>query len=90
MGVPTALLEGRFRRSGLRRPLRGLPQRRQADGYHPLPMRAAVIRQPLTVTEARENLAEALTLYFERASVDEAERRQREEVYVTQIEIEVG
>ena len=43
-----------------------------------------------TVTEARENLAEALTLFFESASADEIERRLREEIYVTQIEIAVG
>ncbi|MDE0116464.1 MAG: type II toxin-antitoxin system HicB family antitoxin [bacterium] len=48
-----------------------------------------VASQGESVTEARENLAEALTLLFESASVDEIER-QREEIYVTQIEVEVG
>ena len=43
-----------------------------------------VASQGETVTEARENLAEALTLFFESAFVDEIERRQRKEIYVTQ------
>lgn len=49
-----------------------------------------VASQGETVTRARENLAEALTLLFKSASVDEIERRQREGIYVTQIEVEVG
>ena len=42
-----------------------------------------------TVFEARENLAEALTLFFKSASADEVERRLSGEVYVTQIQVAV-
>ena len=62
----------------------------EGDGYTAFCPEVDVASQGATVTEARENLAEALTLYFESASADEIERRQREEVYVTQIEVAVG
>jgi predicted RNase H-like HicB family nuclease len=42
------------------------------------------------VQEARENLREALELFFETASPTEIRERLREEVYVTQLEIAVG
>jgi len=47
-------------------------------------------RAQSSTSPARENLAEALTLFFESASADEVERRLRGEVYVTQIEVAVG
>ena len=62
----------------------------EGDGYIAFCPEVDVASQGETVTEARENLAEALTLFFESASVDEIERRLREEVYVTQIEVAVG
>lgn len=62
----------------------------EGNGYVAFCPEVDVASQGETVTEARENLAEALTLLFESASVDEIERRQREEVYVTQIEVKVG
>lgn len=61
----------------------------EGSGYFASCPEVDLASQGETVTEARENLAEALTLLFESASVDEIERR-REEVYVTQIEVEVG
>ena len=61
----------------------------EGDGYIAFCPEVDVASQGETVTEARENLSEALTLYFESASDDETERR-REEVYVTQIEVAVG
>ena len=42
-----------------------------------------------TVAEARDNLAEALTLFFETASAGEIDRRQHSEVYVTNVVIAV-
>lgn len=39
---------------------------------------------------ARDNLAEALTLFFEATSAGEVDRRLRREVYVTQVEIAGG
>ena len=62
----------------------------EGDGYVASCPEVDVASQGETVAEARENLAEALTLFFETASVDEVERRLREEVYVTQIEVAVG
>ena len=62
----------------------------EGDGYTAFCPEVDVASQGATVTEARENLAEALTLYFESASVDEIEWRLREEVYVAQIEVAVG
>lgn len=62
----------------------------EGDGYVAFCPEVDVASQGTTVTEARENLAEALTLFFETASVDEIERRLREEIYVTQIEVAVG
>ncbi len=60
------------------------------DGYVAFCPEVDVASQGATVSEARENLAEALILFFETASVDEVERRLREEIYVTQIEVAVG
>lgn len=62
----------------------------EGDGYVAFCPEVDVASQGETVAEARENLAEALTLFFETASVDEIERRLREEIYVTQIEVAVG
>ena len=62
----------------------------EGDGYLAFCPEVDVASQGETVAEARENLAEALTLFFETASVEEIERRLREEIYVTQIEVAVG
>ena len=62
----------------------------EGDGYIAFCPEVDVASQGETVTKARENLAEALTLFFESASTDEIERRLSEEIYVTQIEVAVG
>jgi predicted RNase H-like HicB family nuclease len=62
----------------------------EGDGYVAFCPKVDVASQGETVTEARDNLAEALTLFFESANDGEFGRRLREETYVTQIEIEVG
>ena len=49
-----------------------------------------VASQGDTVAEARANLIEELTLFFETASAGEIDKRLREEVYITNIEIVVG
>ena len=49
-----------------------------------------VASQGGNVAEARDNLAEALALFFETAPTAEIHRRLRGEVYVTQIEVGVG
>ena len=49
-----------------------------------------VARQGSTIEEARANLVEALTLFFEVADDGEISRRVRREVFVTQVEVAVG
>ncbi len=63
---------------------------REGDGYVALCPEVDVASQGDTVAEARDNLAEALTLFFETASVGEVGRRLRSEVYVTHVEVAVG
>ena len=60
---------------------------REDDGYVALCPQLDIASQGETVTEARENLTEALTLFFEAADESEVERRLRGEVYVTQVEV---
>ena len=59
---------------------------REEGGYSALCPEVDVASQGATVAEARENLAEALTLFFETASEEEVDRRLRNEVYVTSVE----
>lgn len=63
---------------------------REGDGYVALCPQVDVASQGLTVAEARENLAEALTLFFETASASEIDQRLRGEIYVTQIKAAVS
>ena len=63
---------------------------REGEGYVAVCPQVDVASQGLTVAEARENLAEALTLFFETASANEIDQRLRGEIYVTQIEVAVG
>ena len=60
---------------------------REGDGYVALCPQLDIASQGETVAEARENLTEALTLFFETAQEDEIERRLHGEVYVTQVEV---
>jgi predicted RNase H-like HicB family nuclease len=46
-----------------------------------------VASQGATVSEAKENLREALDLFFECAAPEEIKERRHDEVYVTQIEV---
>ena len=63
---------------------------REGNGYVALCPQVDVASQGDSVAEARENLEEALALFFETASTEEIERRQRSEVYVTHVEVAVG
>ena len=63
---------------------------REGDGYFALCADLDVASQGATVVEARDNLIEALTLFFETASVGEIDKRLTEEVYITNIEVAVG
>ena len=49
-----------------------------------------IASQGNTIEEARENLREALELFFEMASPKEIQTRLHEEVYVTRVEVAVG
>ena len=62
---------------------------REGEGYVALCPEVDVASQGTSVAEARDNLAEALALFFESAPVEEVDRRLRGEVYVTQIEVAV-
>ncbi len=63
---------------------------REGDGYVALCPEMDIASQGDTVAEARDNLAEALALFFETAPEEEVSRRLKSEVYVTQVEVAVG
>lgn len=63
---------------------------REGNGYVALCSEVDVASQGGDVAEARDNLAEALTLFFETASAEEVNRRLHGEIYVTQIEVAIG
>ncbi|HEV7784692.1 MAG TPA: type II toxin-antitoxin system HicB family antitoxin [Thermoanaerobaculia bacterium] len=63
---------------------------REGDGYVSLCPELDIASQGETIEEARENLREALELFFEAASVEEIQQRFHEEVYVTRLEVAVG
>ena len=63
---------------------------KEDDGYVALCPEVDVASQGDTVTEARNNLKEALDLFFESASPEEIKARLHEEVYVTHVEVAVG
>lgn len=63
---------------------------REGSGYVALCPEVDVASQGSAVAEARDNLEEALTLFFETASVEEVEKRLRSEFYVTHVEVAVG
>ena len=63
---------------------------REDDGYVSFCPEVDVASQGDTVGEARNNLKEALELFFETASEEEISDRLHEEVYVTHVEVAVG
>jgi predicted RNase H-like HicB family nuclease len=83
-------LEYRFiREKFMKRQLTAIIER-EGNGYVALCPELDIASQGDTIQEARENLREALELFFESASPKEIQNRLREEVYVTQIEVAVG
>ena len=64
----------------------------QADGngFVSLCPKLDIVSQGNTVEQARDNLKEALELFFECAPPDEVQRRLVGEVFVTQVEVTVG
>ena len=62
----------------------------EGDGYVSLCPELDIASQGDTVKQARDNLREALELFFESASAEEVKLRLRSEVYVTQVEVAAG
>jgi predicted RNase H-like HicB family nuclease len=63
---------------------------REEDGYVSLCPELDIASQGDTIEAARENLREALELFFETASPFEIKSRLHQEVYVTTVEVAVG
>ena len=63
---------------------------REGDGYVSLCPELDIASQGDTIEEARNNLREALELFFESASPAEIKTRLHEELYVTSVEVAVG
>ena len=63
---------------------------REGDGYVALCPEYDVASQGESIENARSNLVEALTLFFECADATELNRRFRPEVLVTQVEVKVA
>lgn len=63
---------------------------REGDGYVSFCPELDIVSQGDTVQEARENLREALELFFETASAEEIQQRLHDEIYITRLEIAVG
>lgn len=63
---------------------------REGDGYVSLCPELDIASQGDTVEQARDNLREALELFFEAATPEEVTERLHGEVFVTQVEVSVG
>jgi len=63
---------------------------REDDGFIALCPELDIASQGASIEEARSNLIEALTLFFEAASPAEVSLRLHPEVFVTQVEVPVG
>ena len=63
---------------------------REGDVYVALCPEFDIASQGDTVEEARANLTEALTLFFEDADPSEITRRYQADVFITQVEVPVG
>ncbi|MGH9438137.1 MAG: type II toxin-antitoxin system HicB family antitoxin [Terriglobia bacterium] len=63
---------------------------REDDGFVALCPELDIASQGTSIEDARANLIEALTLFFETASGAEIARRSHDEIFVTQIEVPVG
>jgi len=63
---------------------------REGNGYVSLCPELDIASQGGSVEEARDNLREALELFFEAASSEEVKQRLHGEVFVTQVEVAFG
>ncbi|NEX22695.1 type II toxin-antitoxin system HicB family antitoxin [Thiorhodococcus mannitoliphagus] len=63
---------------------------KEDDGYVALCPEVDVASQGDSIAEARDNLRDALELFFEAASEHQIGTRLHREVYITQLEVTVG
>lgn len=63
---------------------------REDEGFVSLCPELDIASQGSSIEEARTNLIEALSLFFETADSSEVTRRFRSEIFVTQVEVPVG
>ena len=63
---------------------------REGSGYVSLCPELDIASQGDTIETARDNLREAIELFFETASAAEIKQRLHEEVYVTHVEVAIG
>lgn len=63
---------------------------REDDGFVALCPELDIASQGASIEEARANLLEALTLFYETADPTEVRRRYHGDVLVTQVEVPVG
>ena len=63
---------------------------REGAGYVALCPEVDIATQGGAAADARDNLAEALTLFFKAASTTKIQRRLLGEFYVTQVELALG
>lgn len=63
---------------------------REEDGFVALCPEFDIASQGMSIEEARSNLIEALTLFFESADASEIACRFHGEVFITQVEVPVG
>jgi len=63
---------------------------REGDGYVSLCPELDIASQGDSLEEARANLIEALTLFFETADASEVAQRLHSDLFVTQVEVPVG
>ena len=63
---------------------------RESGGYVALCPELDVASQGSSIEEARANLVEALSLFFETADPSEVTRRFHSEIFVTQVEVPLG
>ena len=64
--------------------------KREGDGYVSLCPELDIASQGGTLEQARDNLQEALELFFEAASPEEVKERLHGEIFVTQVEVAIG
>jgi len=63
---------------------------REGNGYVSLCPELDIASQGNSIEQARDNLREALELFFETASTEEVKFRLHDDIFVTQVEVVVG